>query len=103
MSYLNRTVSISELKYDQACRVFIPLSGNDNKKARKKILRPRTKLKKEECFEVSLIENPSPPLGHVINCISLSVRYAVCHQWIYPIYQSVITRGVMYLRREVHR
>ena len=52
-------------------------------------------------YEVSL--NPSPPLGHVINCISLSVRYAVCHQWIYPIYQSVITRGVMYLRREVHR
>ena len=38
----------------------------------------------------------------VIKCI----RYAECHQWIYHIYhmyQSVITRGDMYLRREVHR
>ena len=44
-------------------------------------------------------------LGHVIYCIPSSVRYAdaVCHQWMYPVYQSVITRGVMYLRREVHR
>ena len=31
------------------------------------------------------------------------IRYAECHQWIYHMYQSVITRGDMYLRREVDR